>query len=125
MKAHALDQHVTMHWISKAVLFSSPCSEGIVSWIKKKTGPFAVTVDAADKLAELEKESPVLMVAYFKEFSVSVQWQLNVRKQTMINLPFFSPFRVTAMRSSRAPPRRLRMCPSSRPLMPRWPRPLA
>ena len=46
------------------------CSDGIVSWIKKKTGPIAITVDSADKLTELEAENPVLIVAYYKELKV-------------------------------------------------------
>ncbi len=43
----------------------------IVSWVKKKTGPPAATIDAADKLASVEKESQFVVVAYFKSFSVS------------------------------------------------------
>lgn len=40
-------------------------SDGIVGWLKKKTGPWAVEVDSADKLAALEKDNQVLFVAYF------------------------------------------------------------
>jgi protein disulfide-isomerase A1 len=43
-------------------------AEGIVNWLKKKTGPFAATLDSADKLAELETENPILMLAYFSAF---------------------------------------------------------
>ncbi|GAX73180.1 hypothetical protein CEUSTIGMA_g633.t1 [Chlamydomonas eustigma] len=41
-------------------------TDGIVSWIKKKTGPFAITVETTESLEELEDDHPVLMVAYFK-----------------------------------------------------------
>lgn len=40
-------------------------SDGIVGWLKKKTGPWAVQVDSADVLADLEKDNQVLFVAYF------------------------------------------------------------
>ena len=43
-------------------------AEGIVNWLKKKTGPFAATVETPEKLAELEKENPILMLAYFSAF---------------------------------------------------------
>ena len=39
-----------------------------MNWLKKKTGPFAATVETAENLAELEKENPVLMLAYFSAF---------------------------------------------------------
>ncbi|EFJ41881.1 protein disulfide isomerase 1 [Volvox carteri f. nagariensis] len=43
-------------------------AEGIVNWIKKKTGPSAVTVDDVDKLQELEADNEVLAVGYFSAF---------------------------------------------------------
>lgn len=43
-------------------------ADGIVTWLKKKTGPFAATLETPEKLAELEKENPVFMLAYFAAF---------------------------------------------------------
>lgn len=43
------------------------CSDGIVNWVKKKTGPPAITVDSADKLKELEKDNQAIIVAYFEK----------------------------------------------------------
>ena len=45
-----------------------PCSDGIVRWIKKKTGPAAATLASKDDLAAQEKEAEVLVVGYFKDF---------------------------------------------------------
>ncbi|KAG2446641.1 hypothetical protein HYH02_008213 [Chlamydomonas schloesseri] len=41
-------------------------ADGIVGWVKKKTGPPAVTVDDAEKLKALEAEAEVVVVGYFK-----------------------------------------------------------
>lgn len=43
-------------------------ADGIVNWLKKKTGPFAATVDSVAQLEELEKENSVVMLAYFSAF---------------------------------------------------------
>lgn len=43
-------------------------SEGIISWIKKKTGPFATTVESADEMKGLEADNQVLIMAYYKAF---------------------------------------------------------
>lgn len=40
-------------------------TEGIVNWIKKKTGPVAIDVDSVEKLSEVEAEHPVVVVGYF------------------------------------------------------------
>lgn len=47
-------------------------SDGIVRWVKKKTGPAAA--DMADKaaLAAAEKEAEVLVLGYFTETKVGV-----------------------------------------------------
>ena len=45
-------------------------SESIIRWVKKKTGPAAVTVDTPEALAALEKESAVIAVGYFAAFEV-------------------------------------------------------
>lgn len=62
----------TLKWFVDGELASdyggSRDADGIVSWIKKKTGPFAVTVDSADALKPLEADNEVLVVAYFKTF---------------------------------------------------------
>jgi protein disulfide-isomerase A1 len=42
-------------------------AEGIIRWIKKKTGPPAETLADKDALAKAEKAHEVLVVAYFKE----------------------------------------------------------
>lgn len=38
--------------------------EGIAKWIKKKAGPFAVTVEKADELADKEKANEIIIVSY-------------------------------------------------------------
>lgn len=43
-------------------------ADGIVRWVKKKTGPAAATLESKDALAAAEKESEVLVVGYFKAF---------------------------------------------------------
>jgi hypothetical protein len=47
------------------------CSDGIVRWVKKKTGPAAA--DMADKaaLTAAEKEAEVIVLGYFTEKKVS------------------------------------------------------
>lgn len=42
--------------------------EGIIKWIKKKSGPAAVQVDDAGDLKALEDENPVMVVGYFSAF---------------------------------------------------------
>lgn len=42
-----------------------------MNWIKKKTGPATIVVESADKLAELEKENPVVVLGFFKKLEVS------------------------------------------------------
>lgn len=46
------------------------CSDGIIRWVKKKTGPPAA--DMADKaaLTAAEKEAEVLVLGYFTELKV-------------------------------------------------------
>jgi hypothetical protein len=45
-------------------------SEGIVRWVKKKTGPAAATLADKDALAAAEKEHEIIVVAYYKELKV-------------------------------------------------------
>jgi protein disulfide-isomerase A1 len=45
-------------------------TEGIVSWIKKKTGPFASDLKSAAELTAFEEESTITFVAYFKALEV-------------------------------------------------------
>lgn len=45
-------------------------SEGITAWVKKKTGPAAVTLGSAAELEKLEKEAEVLVLGYFKALKV-------------------------------------------------------
>jgi len=42
--------------------------EGIVRWVKKKTGPPATTAETADDIKKLEEDNEVIVVGYFKEF---------------------------------------------------------
>jgi len=46
------------------------CSDGIIRWVKKKTGPPAA--DVADKaaLTAVEKDAEVVILGYFTEFKV-------------------------------------------------------
>ncbi|KXZ47594.1 hypothetical protein GPECTOR_34g753 [Gonium pectorale] len=43
-------------------------AEGIVNWVKKKTGPAAVTLEDVDALTALETENGVVVVGYFSAF---------------------------------------------------------
>lgn len=45
--------------------------DGIVRWVKKKTGPAAAKVEDKDALAAAEKESEVIVIGYFKDFKGS------------------------------------------------------
>lgn len=49
---------------------SPACSDGIVGWVKKKTGPPAITVDSTDKLKEVEADNAVIVVGYFEKLEV-------------------------------------------------------
>ena len=40
------------------------CSDGIIGWIKKKTGPSTLVVEEADKLKGLEEEVTTIVVGY-------------------------------------------------------------
>eukprot|EP01026_Neomeris_dumetosa_P075189 TRINITY_DN789_c0_g1_i1.p2 TRINITY_DN789_c0_g1~~TRINITY_DN789_c0_g1_i1.p2 ORF type:complete len:527 (+),score=124.27 TRINITY_DN789_c0_g1_i1:135-1715(+) len=42
--------------------------ESIVKWVKKKTGPAAVTVESKSDLKSIEEENSVVVVGYFEEF---------------------------------------------------------
>lgn len=46
-------------------------SEGIVRWVKKKTGPAAATIEDKDALTAAEKDAEVIVIGYFKEFKVT------------------------------------------------------
>ncbi|KAG1668907.1 hypothetical protein FOA52_016076 [Chlamydomonas sp. UWO 241] len=41
-------------------------ADGIISWIKKKIGPVAATVESAETLTALEADNEVLVLAYYK-----------------------------------------------------------
>eukprot|EP00775_Hariotina_reticulata_P003132 gene3132-3410_t len=43
-------------------------ADGIVKWLKKKTGPAAATLADKDALATAEKDNEVLVLGYFKDF---------------------------------------------------------
>lgn len=62
----------TLKWFVDGELasdYSGPRdSDGIVRWVKKKTGPAAATIDAKDGLSAAEKESEVIVIGYFKDF---------------------------------------------------------
>jgi hypothetical protein len=53
-------------------------SDGIVRWVKKKTGPAAAEVADKDALAAAEKGAEVLAVGYFKEYKVHWWWCCGV-----------------------------------------------
>ncbi|KAJ9506014.1 hypothetical protein QJQ45_016668 [Haematococcus lacustris] len=60
----------TLKWFvdGEAVDYNGPReADGIVSWIKKKTGPATTVVDDAKTLTELEGSNPVIVLGYFKE----------------------------------------------------------
>jgi protein disulfide-isomerase A1 len=46
-------------------------SEGIVRWVKKKTGPAAATIEDKDALTAAEKDAEVIVIGYFKDFKGS------------------------------------------------------
>jgi protein disulfide-isomerase A1 len=43
-------------------------AEGIVQWIKKKTGPAAVTLETTESLEDMEDDSEVIILGYFSAF---------------------------------------------------------
>lgn len=45
-------------------------SDGIVRWVKKKTGPPAETLTSVAELEALEASNEVVLVGYFKKFEV-------------------------------------------------------
>lgn len=42
--------------------------EGLVKWVRKKTGPPAIVVDDVKALQELESQNPIVVVGFFKAF---------------------------------------------------------
>eukprot|EP00878_Enallax_costatus_P040642 GHUV01046972.1.p1 GENE.GHUV01046972.1~~GHUV01046972.1.p1 ORF type:complete len:251 (-),score=40.12 GHUV01046972.1:287-1039(-) len=52
--------------------------EGIVRWVKKKTGPAAATIEDKDGLSAAEKDSEVIVIGYFKDFKVS-EWRATAQ----------------------------------------------
>ncbi|KAI8470781.1 MAG: protein disulfide isomerase 1 [Monoraphidium minutum] len=69
-KKYEVSGYPTIKWFvdgEVAMDYNGPRDgEGIVRWIKKKTGPAAVALADKDALAEAEKEHEVVVVAYFK-----------------------------------------------------------
>ena len=61
-------KHTSAHTSARAS--AAALSEGIVRWIKKKTGPAAEKLADKDALAAAEKAHEVVVVAYFKELKV-------------------------------------------------------
>ena len=47
----------------------NPRRDGIVQWVKRKTGPFATTIDTPEQLKEFESGQDAVVLAYFKELS--------------------------------------------------------
>jgi hypothetical protein len=41
--------------------------DGIVSWVKRKSGPATRTIDDVEALKKLEEENPAIVVAYKAE----------------------------------------------------------
>jgi hypothetical protein len=46
------------------------CSDGIVRWVKKKTGPAAADIADKTALTAAEKEAEVIVLGYFTEKKV-------------------------------------------------------
>jgi len=71
-KKYDVSGYPTIKWFvdgEVAMDYSGPRdADGIVRWIKKKTGPAAATLASKDDLAAQEKEAEVLVVGYFKDF---------------------------------------------------------
>lgn len=44
------------------------CSDGIIKWVKKKTGPASVRLTAAADLTKLTTSEEVVVVGYFKKY---------------------------------------------------------
>jgi len=69
---HGVQGYPTLKWFvdgEVAMDYNGPRdAAGIVSWIKKKTGPPAATLTSKDELATAEKASEVLVLGYFKDF---------------------------------------------------------
>lgn len=49
------------------------CSDGIIRWVKKKTGPPADTVKTVAELEKLESDNEVIIVGFFKAFKVGMK----------------------------------------------------
>jgi protein disulfide-isomerase A1 len=68
---HGVSGYPTIKWFvdgEVAMDYSGPRdADGIVRWVKKKTGPAAVTLASKDDLTEQEKGAEVVVVGYFKE----------------------------------------------------------
>ena len=44
--------------------------ETIVRWVKKKTGPPAITIETEQELETAEKDNEVIVLGYFEKFEV-------------------------------------------------------
>lgn len=80
VQLHGRRQGYGCAWLMSCVCFQQQqrdllaclCSDGIVRWVKKKTGPAAATIEDKAGLEAAEKESEVLVLGYFKELKVGV-----------------------------------------------------
>ncbi|GMH36269.1 hypothetical protein BSKO_04137 [Bryopsis sp. KO-2023] len=70
-KKFGVSGYPTIKWFvkGKPTEYNGPRdSDGIVKWIKKKTGPPAETITTVEELEKLEKDNEVLIVGYFGDF---------------------------------------------------------
>ncbi len=58
-------------------------SDGIVKWVKRKTGPFAATIASADQLASMEKDAAVVVLGFFSAFEVRLMSSSMVMRAAM------------------------------------------
>lgn len=68
---YGVSGYPTLKWFvkGKAIDYNGPRdSDGIIRWVKKKTGPPADTVETVEQLEKLEAENEVVLLGHFNEF---------------------------------------------------------
>ena len=58
-----------MVWVCGCVV--SSCSDTIVAWVKKKTGPPSALADSQDKVEQATKSSKVVVLGYFAKLDTA------------------------------------------------------
>jgi hypothetical protein len=67
----------------------SSCSDTIVAWVKKKTGPPSTLVDSKEKVEQATKTSKVVVLGYFAKLEVGVHTPLCLPYVSSCTCPCF------------------------------------